>query len=84
MGPPQPPTPVTEGDMVFENTILFLRDALLLSDFTDTIKSGNSERIVLILKVFALSFCGTGRTKYAHKMLYLIQNIKHVWPKNLW
>ncbi|THG92899.1 hypothetical protein EW026_g8172 [Hermanssonia centrifuga] len=83
MGPAPSPAPVTEGDMILENAMLFLQDAILLRDFTDAIKTGDSERIVLILKVFALSFRGAGRTKYAHEMLHLIHNIEHVWPKDL-
>ncbi|KDR71311.1 hypothetical protein GALMADRAFT_39882, partial [Galerina marginata CBS 339.88] len=70
-----------EGDMVFENAVLFLRDALISREFTDAVKSGDSGRVVLILKTWALSFRGIGRTKYAHEMLHLIHNITHVWPK---
>lgn len=70
-----------EGDMVFENAVLFLRDALISREFTDAIKAGDSGRIVLVLKTWALSFRGSGRTKYAHEMLHLIHNITHVWPK---
>ena len=36
---------------------------------------------MLVLKIWAFSFRGNGRTKYAHEMLHLIHNIKHVWPK---
>lgn len=69
------------GDMVFENALLFLRDTLISREFSDAIKSGDSGRIVLVLKVWALSFRGSGRTKYAHEMLHLIHNMEHVWPK---
>lgn len=69
------------GDMVLENAILFLRDALISREFTDAVKQGDSGRVVLVLKTWALSFRGSGRTKYAHEMLHLIHNISHVWPK---
>lgn len=49
-----------EGDMVFENAILFLRDALLSREFTDAIKCGDLGRVVLVLKVWALGFRGSG------------------------
>jgi hypothetical protein len=78
------PTLVSAGDMVFENAILFLRDALLSREFTDAIKAGDSEWVVLILKVWALSFRGSGRTKYAYEMLQLIHNLTNVWPKPIW
>ncbi|KAF8952571.1 hypothetical protein BDZ97DRAFT_1603354, partial [Flammula alnicola] len=72
-----------EGDMVFENAVLFLRDALISREFTDAVKTGDSGRVILVLKIWALSFRGSGRTKYAHEMLHLIHNITHVWPKTI-
>ncbi|KAJ7280067.1 hypothetical protein C8J57DRAFT_1464500 [Mycena rebaudengoi] len=69
------------GDHIFENASLFLRDALISREFTDSIKAGDSGRIVLVLKLLALSFRGNGRTKYAYEMLHLIHNLTHVWPK---
>ncbi|KZV63277.1 hypothetical protein PENSPDRAFT_590184 [Peniophora sp. CONT] len=71
------------GDMVFESAVLFLRDALLLREFTDAIKSGDSGRVYLVLKVWALSYRGQGRTKYAQEALFLIHNVEHVWPAEL-
>ncbi|KAF6743049.1 hypothetical protein DFP72DRAFT_859600 [Ephemerocybe angulata] len=71
------------GDMVFENAILFMRDALLSREFTDSIKAGDSGRVVLVLKMWALSFRGNGRTKYAYEMLALIHNLNQVWPKSV-
>lgn len=76
-----PDTPIKEGDMVFENAILFLRDALISREFTDAIKAGDSGRVFLVLKIWALSFRGSGRTKYAYEMLHLIHNFTHVWPE---
>ncbi|KAJ7885731.1 hypothetical protein B0H14DRAFT_3082249 [Mycena olivaceomarginata] len=55
--------------------------ALILHEFTDAIKAGDSGRIVLVLKILALSFRGNGRSKYAYAMLHLIHNLTHVWPK---
>lgn len=76
-----PPSHPPQGDMVFENAILFMRDALISREFTDAIKCGDSGRVILVLKVWALSFRGNGRTKYAYEMLHLIHNLSHVWPK---
>lgn len=69
------------GDMVLENAILFLRDALITREYTDAIKAGDSGRVLLVLKIWALSFRGNGRTKYAYEMLCIIHNLTHVWPK---
>lgn len=77
------PERAAAGDMVFENAVLFMRDALLVREFTDAIKKGDSGRIILCLKIFAMSYRGCGRTKYAHEMLHTIHKLKHVWPKPL-
>ncbi|KAF8151422.1 hypothetical protein B0H34DRAFT_128605 [Crassisporium funariophilum] len=58
-----------EGDMIFENAVLFLRDSLLSREFTDAVKAGDSGRIVLVPETWAVSFRGSRRTKYAHEML---------------
>jgi len=50
----------TEGDAVFENAVLFMRDALISREFNDAIKTGDSGRVVLVLKVWALGFRGNG------------------------
>ncbi|KAH6876952.1 hypothetical protein BKA70DRAFT_1476143 [Coprinopsis sp. MPI-PUGE-AT-0042] len=73
----------TGGDMVFESAILFLRDALISREFTDAVKAGDSGRVLLVLKIWALSFRGNGRTKYAYEMLSLIHNLAKVWPKEI-
>jgi len=74
---------LTQGDMVFENACLFLRDALVLRELCDAIKAGDSGRLIIVLKVLALSYRGSGRTKYAQESLYLIHNLVHLWPKPL-
>lgn len=73
----------TQGDMVHENAIYFLRDALVLREFTDAIKTGDSYRIILVLKILGLSYRGSGRTKYAYETLQFIHNYTHVWPTKL-
>ncbi|TFK17588.1 hypothetical protein FA15DRAFT_578966, partial [Coprinopsis marcescibilis] len=71
------------GDMILENSILFLRDALVSCEFTDAVKCGDSGQVVLVLKVWALGFRGNGHSKYAHKMLHFLHNISKVWPKKI-
>ncbi|KAF9556932.1 hypothetical protein CPC08DRAFT_776651 [Agrocybe pediades] len=66
------------GDMIFENAILFLRDALISREFTDAVKAGDSGRVLLVLKVWALGFRGCGRTKYAHEMLHIIHHLTNI------
>lgn len=72
-------TAPTKGDAVFENACLFIRDALISREFNDAVKCGDSGRVVMVLKTWALSFRGNGRTKYAYEMLHLIHNLTNVW-----
>ena len=74
---------VPKGDMVFENAVLYVRDALLTREFSDAIKAGDSGRVLVILKLWVFSYRGSGRTKYAHEMLHLLHNILHVWPTGI-
>ncbi|PIL35866.1 hypothetical protein GSI_01526 [Ganoderma sinense ZZ0214-1] len=80
---PRPAFLPSQGDAVFENAVLFLRDALLLREFNDAIKVGDSGRVVAILKLWTLHFRGCGRTKYAYEMLHLMHNLTHVWSPAL-
>ncbi|KAH9912438.1 uncharacterized protein B0H18DRAFT_1054099 [Fomitopsis serialis] len=77
------PHRLSQGDMVFENAILFMRDALVLRALTDAVKTGVSGRLVLLLKALALIYRGSGRTKYAQEVLFLVHNLTHVWPEEL-
>ncbi|KAI0349084.1 hypothetical protein OH77DRAFT_1525930 [Trametes cingulata] len=74
---------LTVGDVVHENMCLFLRDALVLREFTDAIKGVSSGRILRVLKLLALMYRGSGRMKYAHELLHLVHNLTHIWPKPL-
>lgn len=76
--------PGTSGDMVFENAVLFNRDALIMREFNDAIKAGDSGRIKLSLKTLVAYYRGSGRTKYAHETLHVLHNLEHVWPKPPW
>ncbi|EUC54316.1 hypothetical protein RSOL_037700 [Rhizoctonia solani AG-3 Rhs1AP] len=72
-----------ERDDVLRNSILFIRDALLFRCFVASIKCGNIAMIELILKVWAVSFRGAGRSQYAGELLRLRHNLVHAWPKPL-
>lgn len=77
------PAHIKKGDMVFENAVLFIRDALLTREFADAVKAGDSGRIVLVLKQWAFCYRGNGRTKYAHEMLHVLHNLVNVWSDDL-
>ncbi|KAJ7102520.1 hypothetical protein B0H15DRAFT_768975 [Mycena belliarum] len=82
--PPDKSLPhIPKGDMVLENGLLFLRDALLTREFSDAIKAGDSGRVLIILRLWAFTYRGNGRSKYAHEMLHLLHNLTCAWPKEL-
>jgi hypothetical protein len=71
------------GDMIFEDSCLFICDALDLESFISAIKAGDSGRVLVLLKLWACAFRANGHPKYAQEMLFLIHNIEHVWPPAL-
>ncbi|KAG8724309.1 hypothetical protein FRC09_020301 [Ceratobasidium sp. 395] len=72
------------GDMVYENAFLFMRDMLNLQEIHSAqVKRGDSGRIVLALKTYALSFRGAGRSHYAKKTLNILHHVQKVWPAPL-
>jgi hypothetical protein len=77
------PNKLAAGDMIYEDSSLFLCDSLDLEEFMGAIKSGDSGRVLLSLKLWAFAFRANGRSKYAHEMLFLIHNITHVWSPAL-
>lgn len=70
-----------EGDALFENASLFLRDALILREFTDAIKVGDTGRVVAVLKLWVHAFRGSGKVKYAQEAMEFIHNISCVWTE---
>ncbi|KAG9088442.1 hypothetical protein FRC06_002030, partial [Ceratobasidium sp. 370] len=60
------------GDMVYEGAVYFLRDVLNLEELFDAVKCSHSGRILSILKIFTLSFRGSGQAQYARAFLRLI------------
>ncbi|KEP47850.1 hypothetical protein V565_141850 [Rhizoctonia solani 123E] len=80
---PNSPATSPQGDTVLESAILFNEDALLLRNFVDSVKRGDSGRIITILKVWALSFRSTRHTKYSYELMIFIHKLKHIWTPGL-
>lgn len=80
---PSPLLHVKKGDMVFENALLFMRDALITREVSDAIKSADSGRIIGVLKMLAFSFRGNVRSTYAHEILHVLHNLTQVCPPAL-
>lgn len=64
-----------KDDMVFENVVLFNCNALLLCAFTNTIKDGDSDLIIILLKVYALAYCRMHQPKYVLEGMIQIHNL---------
>ncbi|KAF8602550.1 hypothetical protein BDV93DRAFT_443842 [Ceratobasidium sp. AG-I] len=71
------------GDMIYEDSCLFICDALDLESFISAVKAGDSGRVLILLKLWSCAFRASGHPKYAQEMLFLIHNIEHVWPPAL-
>jgi hypothetical protein len=67
--------PDSKGDIVYKNALSFLRNALISREFSDMVKAGDSGRVFLVLKTWALSYRGNERVKYVYEMLNMIHNI---------
>lgn len=72
-----------QDDMVFENAVLFMCDALFTWLFADAVKAGHSELVILVLKMWTFAYRGSGRSKYAHELLHLFHNFVNVWSEDL-
>lgn len=71
------------GDMIFESAVLFLRDALTLCEFSDARKAGDSGRLITVLKIWAVTYRGFGRTKYAGETMYFLHDYLKIWPRSI-
>ncbi|KLO06254.1 hypothetical protein SCHPADRAFT_838283 [Schizopora paradoxa] len=73
--------PDNGGDMIFENASLFMRDALLLREFSDAVRVGDAGRVFKIIKLWAFGFRGGGKPKYAQEAMEFVHNATCVWTE---
>ncbi|KLO06208.1 hypothetical protein SCHPADRAFT_838360 [Schizopora paradoxa] len=69
------------GDMIFENACLFMRDALVLREFTDAVRVGDAGRVFKVIKLWAYGFRGGGKPKYAQEAMEFVHNATCVWTE---
>ncbi len=70
-----------EGDSIFENACIFMRDALVLREFSDAVRVGDAGRIFKVMKLWAYGFRGGGKPKYAQEAMEFIHNASCVWTE---
>lgn len=74
-------------DLIFENNVLFLRDALVYREYEDAVSSGDTGRIERVLKYWTVMYQGTQLANYPQEMIHLMACLLKVWGedlRNLW
>jgi hypothetical protein len=72
-----------DRDGVFENSSMFIRDALLLFEMCDAVKAGDTGRINGVRRWWTFCFWGAGSFNYGLESLYLDQNLQYEWSEKL-
>lgn len=77
-----------ERDPVYENSILFMRDAFVLREYAQARKNGDSGRIAKCIEYWCLFFLGsTWNKNYSKDTLHMVVCLKKVWGprlKDMW
>jgi hypothetical protein len=69
-----------DDDVVNQNLCLLLRDILVLIELLSSIRDGDIGRIEDLFPFLIMMFQGAGGTNYSNELLWLVLNLKHVWP----
>ncbi|KAF4621737.1 hypothetical protein D9613_012151 [Agrocybe pediades] len=71
-----------DRDLVFENIVLFNRDALHLRQLKYAVKRGDVGAVLDLITHIVLAFRGTGKmSKYADTLFHVIMNLRSMDPK---
>ena len=70
---------LAERDKVLENTILFMKQALVAVDFQQSMRGGRVGRLEVDIKLMLLCFHGCGKSKYAQLLRERAFDLKYVW-----
>jgi hypothetical protein len=66
-------------DIVNENFLLFIRDAMLFHDIDTAIRNGSTGRLLMISELLTVWFHGIGKHRYARELLEFQVMRKAVW-----
>ncbi|KAF9039934.1 hypothetical protein BJ165DRAFT_1392786 [Panaeolus papilionaceus] len=67
------------SDMIYNNTILLIRDLMYVMELVNATAAGDWGSIEDILPTLACMFRGARSKNYASEILYLLHNLKSVW-----
>lgn len=65
------------GDDYLQRSILFIRDALLFTEFESAVSFADAGRVLHVLKYWAFSFRGAGMHNYARECLEVLMRWKY-------
>lgn len=71
----------------YENAVLFLQHGLVYCEFSDAVRHGDTGRVELALKIFAIWFQATSNSNYASELLHIVACLKSLWTpdfKGFW
>jgi len=68
-------------DMVLENTMLSMTQALVAVDFQQSMRKGHVGRLEMDLKIMMLCFHGCGKSKYVQLLLERSFDQKYLWTR---
>lgn len=71
----------SERDTVFENSCMFLRDALLLIEMCAAVRAGDTGRMNNVRRFWTFCWWGAGSHNYGLESFFMEQNLKYEWTK---
>lgn len=75
--------PVMSRNIYFENMLLFMQQALILRNFQQAIRQGDSGRVVHCLAYFTVWFQDTRNYNYAAETMRLMACLRRIWSDDL-
>ena len=71
-----------ERDYPRENAHLFLRDMLVMRDYEDATRSGDSGRLIKAIQFWCILYQGSpGKKNYPNELIHFVASIKKLWKE---
>jgi hypothetical protein len=70
-------------DIAHENVVLFIQHGLMYRDFTNSMRTGDSGRVLHCLKFFTIWFQGSRSSNYSLETIYLSSCLSAIWSEEL-
>lgn len=66
-------------DLLYENYLLFAREALVYREYEDAVSCGDVGRIEKVVRYWAVMYQGTKLTNYPQEMIHLVACLLKIW-----